>query len=341
MELSTRKENVLSSIIGAYIQTGEPVGSKGVAAQLGVSSATIRNEMADLTAMGLLEQPHTSAGRVPSRAGYRVYLDRLMEKKPLSQQDARWIDSRLYAGSYDPEKLLHAASRLLAERSHCLAVATTPSGRSAYVKALQFVQTSRRSAMVIMISSAGTMKSRVFKCDFDLSGEIMRIFFRVINKKLVHEPVADITPAMIQSTAAAMGDMAMLMSAPLMAVYEVAQDTMRTDLCLHGQMNLLQYPEFSAGGLRRVMSLMDRRPVFADLLHRATGETQVRLGSETGCPELENASLVTARYQVSGNDAGTLALIGPLRMNYPAVLADMEYTAQTVGKILTAWMKEE
>lgn len=195
--------------------------------------------------------------------------------------------------------------------------------------------------MVIMISSAGTMKSRVFKCDFDLSGEIMRIFFRVINKKLVHEPVADITPAMIQSTAAAMGDMAMLMSAPLMAVYEVAQDTMRTDLCLHGQMNLLQYPEFSAGGLRRVMSLMDRRPVFADLLHRAIGETQVRLGSETGCPELENASLVTARYQVSGNDAGTLALIGPLRMNYPAVLADMEYTAQTVGKILTAWMKEE
>ena len=166
MELSTRKENVLSSIIGAYIQTGEPVGSKGIAAQLGVSSATIRNEMADLTAMGLLEQPHTSAGRVPSRAGYRVYLDRLMEKKPLSQQDARWIDSRLYAGSYDPEKLLHAASRLLAERSHCLAVATTPSGRSAYVKALQFVQTSRRSAMVIMISSAGTMKSRVFKSGF-------------------------------------------------------------------------------------------------------------------------------------------------------------------------------
>ena len=119
MELSTRKENVLSSIIGAYIQTGEPVGSKGIAAQLGVSSATIRNEMADLTAMGLLEQPHTSAGRVPSRAGYRVYLDRLMEKKPLSQQDARWIDSRLYAGSYDPEKLLHGCGHH-AQRTQCL-----------------------------------------------------------------------------------------------------------------------------------------------------------------------------------------------------------------------------
>lgn len=340
MELTTRKEKVLSSIIGAYIQTGEPVGSKGIAAELGVSSATVRNEMADLISLGLLEQPHTSAGRVPSQAGYRLFVDRLMEKPELTEQEKRFIDSRLYAGAYDPEKLLTCATRLLADITRCAAVATTPSGRDAYVKAMQFVQTSRRTAMVIMISSAGTMKNRVFKCDFDLSHEIMRIFFRVINEKLVHRPVADITPALIQTMAASMGEMAMLMSAPLMAVYEVAQETMHTELCAAGQMNLLAYPEFS-GGVRRVNQLLEGSAELIALLQRAQEDSQVLIGREIGRGELAGASLLTARYRVDGEPAGYLAVIGPTRMDYPHYIAGIEYIAESIGKMLTVLMKEE
>lgn len=340
MELTTRKEKVLSSIIGAYIRTGEPVGSKGIAAELGVSSATVRNEMADLISLGLLEQPHTSAGRVPSQAGYRLFVDRLMKPATLTEQEKKGIDSRLYAGAYDPEKLLTAAARLLAEVTRCAAVATIPSGRDARVKALQFVQTSRRTAMVIMISSAGTMKTRVFRCDFDLSSEIMRIFFRVINEKLVNRPVAEITPALTQSLAVAMGDMSMLMPAPLMAVYEVAQDTMHTVLCTAGQLNLLLYPEL-AGSVRGVNQLLERPQEVAALLQRAGEDTRVMIGRETGRVELSSASLLTARYRVDGEAAGYLAVVGPTRMDYPRYTACIGYVAQSIGQMLAVLMKEE
>ena len=134
---------------------------------------------ADLIELGLLEQPHTSAGRVPSQKGYREYVDRLMEVPPVKEEERRVFDSMLLSGSYEPEQLLGRAARLLAGATRCAAVATTPSGDTAQVRAVQFVQTSRRTAMLILMSSAGTMKTRVFHCDFDLTNDILRVFFRV------------------------------------------------------------------------------------------------------------------------------------------------------------------
>ena len=247
MELSARKEKILAAVVDAYVATGEPVGSKGIAAQLGVSSATIRNEMAELSLLGLLEQPHTSAGRVPSQRGYRLYVDHLMEPAPMPVQEKRLMDSMLMTNVGDPERLLLSATQALAGVTKFAAVSTTPSGGTAYIRAVQFVQTSRRTAMVLLMSSAGTMKNRVFHCDFDLNPEMLRVFFRLLNEKLVNKPVADITPAFIQSLAVSFGDMSMLMSSALMAVLDVARDTRETNVFQSGQMNLLFYPEYNRG----------------------------------------------------------------------------------------------
>ena len=119
MELTPRKERILSSVVAGYVKSGEPVGSKSVAEEVGVSSATVRNEMADLIEMGLLEQPHTSAGRVPSQRGYREYVDRLMKVPSLKDEEKRTIDSMLLSGAYEPEQLLARASRLLAGATRC------------------------------------------------------------------------------------------------------------------------------------------------------------------------------------------------------------------------------
>ena len=124
MELTPRKERILSSVVAGYVKSGEPVGSKAVAEEVGVSSATVRNEMADLIELGLLEQPHTSAGRVPSQRGYREYVDRLMQVPNLSEEERRAFDSMLLSGSYDPERLLARASRLLSGVTRCAAVAS-------------------------------------------------------------------------------------------------------------------------------------------------------------------------------------------------------------------------
>ena len=192
MELTKRKQNILASIVDGYIRTGEPVGSKSIAEKAGVSSATVRNEMAELTELGLLEQPHTSAGRVPSQEGYREFVDALMQPETLTEAEKLTIDAMLAKSAFDPERLLRGAAKTLAASTRYLALSTTPSGADAKIKAVQFVQTSRRTAMLIMMSSAGTMKNKVFHCDFDLSNEIMRIFFRVLNERVTGRDVAEI-----------------------------------------------------------------------------------------------------------------------------------------------------
>ena len=138
----------------------------------------------------------------------------------------------LLSGSYEPEQLLARAARLLAGATRCAAVATTPSGDTAQVRAVQFVQTSRRTAMLILMSSAGTMKTRVFHCDFDLTNDILRVFFRVFNGKVAGKNVSDITPAFLQGVGVSLGEMYVLVGAPLRALLEVARDTMGTEVLL-------------------------------------------------------------------------------------------------------------
>ena len=296
MELTPRKERILSSVVAGYIKSGEPVGSKAIADEVGVSSATVRNEMAGLIELGLLEQPHTSAGRIPSQKGYREYVDHLMKVPELKEEERRAFDSMLLSGSYDPEKLLGRASRLLSGVTRCVGIATTPSGDAARVKAVQFVQTSRRTAMLILMSSAGTMKNRVFHCDFDLTNDILRVFFRVFNGKLAGKAVADITPALLQGIGVSLGQMYVLMGAPMRALLEVARDTMGTEVFLGGQMNLLFYPELEHGGARRVMDFLEQPGgALVPAVAAASGAGDVtRIGRELGRGDLDKASLAVS-----------------------------------------------
>lgn len=340
MELTPRKEKVLSSVINGYVKTGEPVGSKTIAEEIGVSSATVRNEMADLTELGYLEQPHTSAGRVPSQKGYREYVDNLLDVPSLTEDEKRYLDSSLLSNAYDPERLLAGAARVLSACTRYCGVATTPSGSTATVKAVQFVQTSRRTAMIILISSAGTMKNRIFHCDFDLTNEIMRVFFRVFNEKISGKAVADLTPAFLQSMAASMGQLSILVGSPMLALLDVAADTMKTEVFRSGEMNLLFFPELETGA-RGMMDLLQQDRELAELLVGKPGKVTLLIGKEMGQPELMQTSLAVARYSIEGQDAGALALLGPVRMDYGKILALMQYVRERVSVTLTALMKEE
>ena len=330
MELTKRKQNILASIVDGYIRTGEPVGSKSIAEKAGVSSATVRNEMAELTELGLLEQPHTSAGRVPSQEGYREFVDALMQPETLTEAEKLTIDAMLAKSAFDPERLLRGAAKTLAASTRYLALSTTPSGADAKIKAVQFVQTSRR-----------TMKNKVFHCDFDLSNEIMRIFFRVLNERVTGRDVAEINRAFVQNLAISLGDMAILMSPALAALLEVALETMQTEISVSGQMNLLFYPEYKLGGARRVMDILERRELLTELLAGKQNRTQIKIGTETGQNALAESSVICSRYSVNGRDAGAVAVIGPMRMQYAHVAAQTAYVADRVGEMLTRIMREE
>ena len=342
MELTNRKQNILASIVNGYIRTGGPVGSKSIAEAAGASPATVRNEMAELTELGLLEQPHTSAGRIPSERGLREYVDNLMPAEPLSDNDRLTLDAMLAKSAFDPERLPGGAAHTLASVTRCLAVASAPSGVSAKIKAVQFVQTSRRTAMLILISSAGTMKTKVFHCDFDLSNEIMRIFFRVLNERVVGRLVTAVNRAFIQCLAVSFNDLALLMSPALLALLETAQETVKAEMHVSGQMNLLFYPELGPGGARRVMDFIERQDEAAALLLSGRpGRVQIRIGQENGHNALAAAAVVSARYSVNGADAGAVAVIGPLRMRYARTAAQTAYIAERVGEMLTRVLREE
>lgn len=341
MELTKRKQNILASIVNGYILTGEPIGSKSISELVGASSATVRNEMADLTELGLLEQPHTSAGRIPSARGYREYVDSLMVPKALSDVERYSLDSMLMKSAFDPERLLQGAADTLAISTRYLAVSTSPSGAGAKIKAVQFVQTSRRTAMLILMSSAGTMRNKVFHCDFDLSNEIMRIFFRVINERVTGRRVDEINRAFIQSLAISFNDLALLMSSALAALLEVAQETLHTEIALSGQMNLLYYPEYQLSGVRRLMDLIENPEAVCDMLEGKKNSTHIRIGPENESEALWNSTVITSRYSVGGRNAGAVAVIGPMRMDYAHVAAQTAYIAEQVGEMLTGIMREE
>lgn len=338
MELTARKDKILASIVRDYVRSGEPVGSKAIAEEIGVSSATVRNEMADLIDLGLLEQPHTSAGRIPSQQGYREFVDRLMTVPALTTAERSRFDAALALNAFEPERLLTCVCKLLSAASHYSGVVTTPNGAEAVVKAVQFAQTSRRTAMLLLITSAGTMKTRIFHCDFDLTHEMLRIFFRLFNEKLAGMPVAEITPAFLQSMAISCGDMMNLIGSALGALLEAAAETRETELYCSGQMNLLFHPELEA---RPILDLLDRKDEMATLLQGRPGRVSVLLGSETDKAELQNAAVLVARYRVGEEDAGALAVIGPMRMDYPALSAKLNYLAQSAGQLLTRLFAEE
>lgn len=264
-----------------------------------------------------------------------------MKVPQLREEEKRYLDSLLLGSAYDPERLLACVSQVLASVTKFAAAATSPSGRTAQVKAVQFVQTSRRTAMLILMSSAGTMKNRVFHCDFDLTSEILRVFFRVFNEKVTGRDVADITPAFLQSMGASLGELSILVGSPLMALLEVARDTMQTEVYQSGQMNLLFYPELEQGGVRRIMNFLEQKRDLVELLTQRPGRVTVLIGEESGQPELRSSSVVVSRYGIGTQDAGALAVLGPIRMDYGKIVAVLRYLTQQVEQMLTVLMREE
>ena len=189
MEPAARKQKILAAIVESYIESGEPVGSKSLISEAGlnVSSATVRNDMAELTSLGYIVQPHTSAGRVPTAHGYRYYVDNIMQVTPISGQGRQYITEQLRKNGDSPESILQGAADLLSKLTSQAAVSTTPSGENSRIRNLSFVQTGAHSAMVILIASNGTIKTKLFRCEFLITPELLGIFDKALNEIFAYQ----------------------------------------------------------------------------------------------------------------------------------------------------------
>ena len=337
LEPSERKKKILKTVVESYISTGEPVGSKAVCGMLDfpVSSATVRNDMAELSEQGLLEQPHTSAGRIPSNRGYRYYVDELMPVKKLSDDKREMISQRLYASADEPEKILSGASNLLASLSGYAAISTTPPGKDATVKRIRLVQTSTYSSMVVLITSSGMVKNRLFRCDFVLTPELLKIFENAVNSKLCGLSLSSFTPAFIQTTTIGFGELAMLLPNVMLAIMEAAQEASGTNISLDGETNLLFLPELDLSSASNVLNFLTRSGDVTDLLFRDDeAKNGIIIGDESSRAELKDLSIIKSHYTISDSNSGVIAIIGPVRMDYAGILADIKFISETVGKLI-------
>ena len=334
MQTGERKLKILKAVVDEYIKSGEPVGSKLLCSTLGfpVSSATVRNEMAELSEMGLLTQPHTSAGRQPSEDGFRFYVDRLMEKKPLKSGVKAFVFDELHSRCDDPETLLTKAGDLTAQLLKAAAITTTPFSENARIRTLKFVQTGRQTCMVVLITSTGLIKTRLFKCDYVITPDIVNIYETIFNRDFEGVPVKRVTPAFIQTQAVGMGEIAFLVPSVLAAIMDACSEVGGFSMTVSGRANLLLDGENDAAALRGLTRLLHSDEELEALLLRLRTGKNILIGSDTGNEALGGYSFVAEPYAIEPTSGGFITAIVPMRYDYAYAVATLEYIAETVGK---------
>ena len=330
MAMDARKQRILEAIVALYANDGEPVGS-GLLANyfdMALSSATLRNEMAALTKLGLLEQPHTSAGRVPSPKGYRYYLDHLLEAPAaiaLSAADRENID-RLFADmDVEPEKLAQSAARALADYTGCAAVATTPQAEDLCIAHFEVVQVGRYSAAVLAVTSAGGVRTRVARVDTGLTRDDAANLAQLLNRGLTFVAPQDLSPMLMASMVLAAGQR-------LAPVVMAAQALVTTgpQACLEGAQYLAKMADVRQN-LGTLLEIFSDNEAATELIRPEGNKITATLGCDLD-PAMPGACIVSKRYLAGGGLTGSVALIGSTRMEYERLLPILDYFAARMGQ---------
>lgn len=345
MAMDERKQRVLAAIVSLYAAGGEPVGSNLLQQHfdMAVSSATLRNEMAALTKLGLLEQPHTSAGRVPSMAGYRYYIDHLMSADGRRLQppprERRAIDEAFDNFDYDPERLAKATAKELAKLTGFTAVATTPKSEDVKVAYYSVLQVGRCSAAVLSVSSVGGVATRVAVTKAPIAAAALAEVASLLNRTLCFVAKDDAGQEMQQALWDALGEDKNLWPVVAAAV-RLLQGAGRGKVFVEGEQNLLSWPEIEPN-LHGCLDLLNRHDELQRLVVPKTDRPMVLLGDDMPGYRMPGVAIVARRYLAGGGLTGAIALMGPSRMNYDKVIPTLEYFAAKLCQAMTGTGKKE
>ena len=337
MSLDDRKLAVLRAIVEDYVETQEPVGSKALVErhQLGVSPATVRNDMAVLEEEGYIRQPHTSAGRVPTDRGYRLFVDRLSRVKPLSPAERRAIE-RFLVGAVDLDDVVHKTVRLLAQLTRQVAVVQYPSLQRSSVRHLELVPISSTRLMLVVIADTGRVEQRLVELPGPTSAEEVLELRRRANEKLAGQRLAD-TPPLVQSLVDESAPHHRMTVASLASVLlETLVERTEERVALAGTANLTRGGVLDfQGTLRPVLEALEEEVILLKLIGEVEPSmTRVRIGDENEIDNLRSASVVSAGYGPGVTILGGLGVLGPTRMDYPGTIATVRTVARYVGDLL-------
>ena len=347
--LSERKKMILKAIIDAHIENGEPVGSKYLTqgGRFSYSSATIRNEMAELEAMGYLEQPHTSAGRVPSEAGYRFYVDSLVDRYRMTQAEAEKLKSALREKQAELDGILDTAMKLAASMTNYTALAVRPRISSMTVKKFELVPVDESSMVLVMVTAGGAVRTQNIVSRRPVGEEALKKLANLLNIRLAGLSADQFTLPILMEIESAMGDDAFLVDPVVKSICQTISATSGGEIKIDGVNRLLSYPEFyDIGRLREMIAMFERKD---ELLSLISGDTapmmpagqpddgvHVYIGSENPVIVMDNSTLVFKPVKRDGKTVGALGVIGPTRMNYTKVISMIDNITDSISDVLDA-----
>ena len=341
MELSERKKAILSAIIKLHIATGEPIGSKILCDVLenAPSSATLRNEMSALCELGLLEQPHTSAGRIPTPLGYRLYVDTLMGKADLSDDNRKIIDGYLSSASCDPEKVPEKAGEALTEITGLPALATNISKGGPALKRVEILQMGAHSVMLIVITTDGRSRSRLCHISSPIKAELLSVFDKLIAERILRQSIDNLTPAAMQNIFTAAGNHALTLMPLISTLFDMVSDIKNSGVSVAGHSNLFAFCK-QREDADKIISIINRREALLSLISNSEKPLDIIFGTDTNYSVLKPSSLIFAKYGSAGNNLGCIGIIGPTRMSYEQIIPSIEYTAYRMGNLLSETLKD-
>ena len=337
MELTDRKKKVLRAIVDLYIRTAEPVGSKAIAEmpEMNFSSATIRNEMADLTAMGYLEQPHTSAGRIPSAAGYRLYVDELMADYRLSMDETHSINAAIEEKMQQVDKLVERVARLVSQATELPAISVASRAGNATVKRYELILAGTGSFILVLMLSNEQVVNKLIKLPLQVGENDLKLLSAVLNAAMTDVTAEAFTPAMLERVMNSAGSAASLVPIIVDFTTEALRGVGGTDMAVAGHARLLQQPEYhDIDKAQRMLTTLDESAL-SDLpaIMQGSNGTRVLVGPENLAEELRDTSVVVTKFDIGDGLQGMIGVVGPTRMDYAKVTARLSYFAESLSKM--------
>lgn len=343
-ELSRRKKQILRSVIEAHISLGEPVGSKYLMtnAEIPFSSATIRNEMAELEALGYLEQPHTSSGRVPTKLGYRFYVDSLMDSYKLTATEIVTLNNMLKNKIGELDSILQSASKLVASLTNYPTISVKSESTSNMVRQFSYMLLDDNDFLLVMRLSDGNVKSKHIKVDIPLDDAILDVLTEQLNTFVANTDPQMITLPVMMQMEKRLGDAGKLIGISVKAVYETIVSSDAGNVRFEGVGKLLEYPEFSsAENMKSVLKMIEDKDSILNIMKEGDSDkVNVVIGEEDD-KMVDHSAFIFRKLIVDGRVVGAIGVFGPSRMDYSKVVSTVEYLSEQITKTFGTALPEK
>ncbi|WP_317854083.1 heat-inducible transcriptional repressor HrcA [Chakrabartyella piscis] len=338
MSLNDRKISILQAIINDYIETAEPVGSRTIAKKynLGISSATIRNEMSDLEEMGFIMQPHASAGRIPSDLGYRLYVDHLMQKKELNADEQVYLKGVIARDINQIDFLMEETAKVLSTLTNYTTFISEPMGTRAKIKQIRLLPLDQTSILLVIATEDNFIKNHIIKMNRTPEDQMVFEIGHLIHKTFEGCALNEINGNSIHQLQEALGIYDVLIDPILQALQSTMLAAEKVQVHMSGTKNILAFPEFSdIDKAKSLFQVLEEKDVLVNMLEENKGtELQIRIGSENAVQCMQDCSIITATYKLSDDTRGTIGIVGPTRMDYSQVVSVLNGMVKNIEKVL-------